>query len=277
MQRMSMAADATLLLVVVIMIAHAFQTRPDAAEETIPPILQSGAQVGFEEMEWSNASQHVILFASTACDATQQIAPFLRMLRSTLKANGLDLIVVSNDTQGDIDNWLKDRDLGRDRFIRIVDPVRFGLVVTPTVIRVGPDGRLLDAMLGQPTAEQANRFIDRVRGLSVSPVDNSAELLAEETDAEGANALRSNLHYRILDVRDQSAFRAHHQSGALNIPFDELRVRGPIELEAGTSVVVDCTFAKAIEVPACRGAGMYLRSVGISDVTVALNFARITR
>jgi TonB family protein len=44
----------------------------------------------------------------------------------------------------------------------------------------------------------------------------------------------------LVDVRGRDSFRRGHQPGALNIPMDELQVRGPIELPTAKTVVVDC-------------------------------------
>ena len=44
----------------------------------------------------------------------------------------------------------------------------------------------------------------------------------------------------MLDPRDRAAFRLDGRAGAVNIPLDELDVRGPIELPSDRPVVIDC-------------------------------------
>jgi hypothetical protein len=44
----------------------------------------------------------------------------------------------------------------------------------------------------------------------------------------------------LVDVRERDGFRVSHRAGAVNIPMDELDTRGPIELPAAKTIVVDC-------------------------------------
>ena len=45
----------------------------------------------------------------------------------------------------------------------------------------------------------------------------------------------------VLDIGTREDFRRAHLDGAVNIPVDELAVRGGIELPAGKPVAIDCT------------------------------------
>ncbi len=45
----------------------------------------------------------------------------------------------------------------------------------------------------------------------------------------------------ILDVGDRASFKRGHLDGAINIPHDELAVRGGIELRGRGRIVIDCT------------------------------------
>jgi rhodanese-related sulfurtransferase len=62
----------------------------------------------------------------------------------------------------------------------------------------------------------------------------------------------------VVDVRDRDAFRRTHRDGALNIPRQELDVRGPIELRGAKNVVIDCTHETE---GLCRLAARYLERV----------------
>ncbi len=44
----------------------------------------------------------------------------------------------------------------------------------------------------------------------------------------------------VVDVRDRDSFRHSHQAGAVNIPMEELDIRGAIERTAAKTIVVDC-------------------------------------
>jgi hypothetical protein len=45
----------------------------------------------------------------------------------------------------------------------------------------------------------------------------------------------------VLDIGERDAFRRGHWPGAVNIPLDELAVRGGIELPRDRRIVIDCT------------------------------------
>jgi TonB family protein len=51
----------------------------------------------------------------------------------------------------------------------------------------------------------------------------------------------SSLHPILLDIRERDAFRQGHLEAAVNIPFEELEVRAPIELPQAWPLVVDCS------------------------------------
>ena len=69
----------------------------------------------------------------------------------------------------------------------------------------------------------------------------------------------------VLDVGEREAFKRGHWPGAVNIPRDELAVRGPIELPREKRIVIDCT-QEALQV--CRFAGSYLAEQGLTDVVL---------
>lgn len=62
----------------------------------------------------------------------------------------------------------------------------------------------------------------------------------------------------LIDIRERDDFRRQHRPGAINIPGNELEIRGPIELESARPVVIDCTFT---ETRLCHNAAGRLRPV----------------
>lgn len=44
----------------------------------------------------------------------------------------------------------------------------------------------------------------------------------------------------LLDIRDRETFDEGHEKGAVNIPFEEVLMRGPAELPASRHIVIDC-------------------------------------
>ena len=63
--------------------------------------------------------------------------------------------------------------------------------------------------------------------------------LKQLTDAE-FRALATRSSTLLLDIRDRETFSEGHEKGAVNIPFEELLLRGPAELPASRHVVIDC-------------------------------------
>jgi rhodanese-related sulfurtransferase len=239
----------------------------------IPPILQAGGQIGFRDVVWDEADQHVLLFISTTCPATLRSVPFYRRLADQLFREGRQLTILSSDPKMEVDAWLASQRLpSASRFIAIKDPVAFGLVVTPTVLRVNPRGIVSDVLVGYVSQDRASEFIQRMKGEADEPLDNSAELLAEEVDTEGFEALIQERRWVVVDVREHGEFEQGHRSSAINIPFDELLVRAPIEIPPKAPVVIDCSRAATYAIPACRAAGMYFRSAGGRDTVVHIAF-----
>ena len=69
----------------------------------------------------------------------------------------------------------------------------------------------------------------------------------------------------ILDVGERSAFKRGHLDGAVNIPYDEVAVRAPIELRGVARIVIDCTRE---ENRACLSADHSLKLGGFKDVAI---------
>jgi TonB family protein len=80
----------------------------------------------------------------------------------------------------------------------------------------------VSASAGAPTASSRHN--------DTAPIVHAAEL---------AEMLKTSKPF-FLDARDRSAFRLGHRDGAINIPVEELVVRGPIELPSDRPIVIDC-------------------------------------
>ncbi len=71
----------------------------------------------------------------------------------------------------------------------------------------------------------------------------------------------------VLDVRTRADFARAHHDGAINIPFDELPVRGRIELDKSRPVVIDCS---RVENAICRLAAHRLEGVKVPGIFALL-------
>jgi rhodanese-related sulfurtransferase len=53
-------------------------------------------------------------------------------------------------------------------------------------------------------------------------------------------ALSTHSNTLLLDIRDRETFGDGHEKGAVNIPFEEVLMRGPAELLVSRHIVIDC-------------------------------------
>lgn len=56
----------------------------------------------------------------------------------------------------------------------------------------------------------------------------------------GDRALSTQSSTLLLDIRDRQTFGEGHEKGAVNIPFEEVLLRGPAELPVSRHIVIDC-------------------------------------
>ena len=101
---------------------------------------------------------------------------------------------------------------------------------------------------------------------------SNARYTTEIHDVEFQNLIvKERERLVVVDVRSRSDYQGS-QTGiaAINIPLNDLAIRGPVELggrpERGL-VVVDCTAIHWIE---CRWAGSILESSGVENVSLLL-------
>ena len=69
----------------------------------------------------------------------------------------------------------------------------------------------------------------------------------------------------VLDIGEREAFKRGHWPDAINIPADELPVRGGIELSRSRAIVIDCTQEGMWK---CQAAGSMLAEQGFTNVTL---------
>ena len=102
---------------------------------------------------------------------------------------------------------------------------------------------------------------------TAAPAVNTAHGEALEEIDENALAALASTHkdLAVLDSRVREAFKRGHRDGAVNIPREELQIRGPIELRGRRIVVVDCT---QDDIRWCRIAGSMLENKGFERVVL---------
>ena len=93
------------------------------------------------------------------------------------------------------------------------------------------------------------------------------EALITTIDKKELTRQLASVHPIILDIRERDAFRRGHLEGAVNIPFGELQVRAPIELNDTRLIVIDCSQEESW----CQNPGAILQVLhggGFSKLTV---------
>ncbi len=100
--------------------------------------------------------------------------------------------------------------------------------------------------------------------------DGMGRLLSpqEMIERQRASGLQADIKEtaQIVDVRVRDEFEMESTPKALNIPLDELQVRGPVELNPQIPVSIDCT---RTPMDRCRTAESYLRGEGFEHVSRA--------
>ena len=69
----------------------------------------------------------------------------------------------------------------------------------------------------------------------------------------------------VIDIGDREAFKRGHRQGAINIPQDELILRGRVELDPKKTYVIDCTQEERLR---CGIAHDVLKDIGIVHVAL---------
>jgi rhodanese-related sulfurtransferase len=121
-----------------------------------------------------------------------------------------------------------------------------GLVANPDDLPGGPKP---EPPGGPPASSPGVRSGPRA---VVSHDDQSAQEIGEQ---ELARLLTATPRLTLLDIRERQDFERGHRDGAVNIPRDELAIRGWIEVDRGQPVVIDCA---RVETSSCQQAARLL-------------------
>jgi hypothetical protein len=111
--------------------------------------------------------------------------------------------------------------------------------------------------------ERQRQYADAARAKLV-PASDFSRLIGDRADVV------------VVDTRERAWFRRSHIDHAINIPFEELAVRAPIELPKDKPVFLFCQYQQACEeryrerltLTSCTLAASVLGRAGISDVNL---------
>jgi rhodanese-related sulfurtransferase len=130
----------------------------------------------------------------------------------------------------------------------------------PAIIVVDCSGRVLRLWSG-PRATSLATDILQYLAKEFAWANPRLQQLADRQLAE----LGAHGDFILLDVRERSSFTAGHLRGALNIPYLELALRAPVELNRQQLQVVDCS---RIPVGLCDAMLHALRQQGFQAVSL---------
>jgi hypothetical protein len=133
---------------------------------------------------------------------------------------------------------------------------------------ISNDGRVTDIAQRAVSPVVQQQFLRRVSHPE-DPMRTVVTYNADEITPREFSAYGPDWPGQILDVRDRRSFALSHREGARNIPFDELPVRAPAELDLSRPVLVDCDERRP---DLCRIAGAQLIEEGFSEVRILLKY-----
>ena len=238
-----------------------------------PALVNRGMRIVLPNVEWHDGIRVIFLLTGSTCPACNDGIAFYRSLGKYARdVPDLRFIVAAADDVEAVRNWAETHGIHHDVLVDLRNAVSFGFSLTPTLLLMDDNGVVTDVLLRRLSAETESMLWERLRGPdSVSPLSN-ARYTSEIHDVEFQNLIvKERERLVVVDVRSRSNYQGS-QTGiaAINIPLNELAIRGPVELggrpERGL-VVVDCTAIHWIE---CRWAGSILESRGVENVSLLL-------
>ncbi len=233
-------------------------------------VLEEGRAFEVGGRKWRGERNTPILLLSTDCPACTQDALFYQMLSKQARSNGLRVEVMMPQDPDRARLWLREQYVEYDEFRRI-KPSFLRARGTPTILVLGGNGIVENIWTGKLPPREQSDVLTIVTGRTASGArasEPSRGSVPDEISFAYLQDIRKERKVQLLDVRGRSHFASHHLPGAINLPLDELEIRGPIELDPYELIVLDC-----IEVPApvCDMAARLLFSAGFHEVTMLKN------
>lgn len=193
--------------------------------------------------ELGNANWSLLMAMDVGCLFCKRSAPFYRRIASSrLIRSKVQLLAVFPDSPSTARRYLNRLGIQVDRVAQ-VDMAALGVSSVPTLALINKHGVVSDVWFGlQKPSSQAEilaRLEDPVMSQEAAHSSGSEEVSVTMGDLRTWRFHR--VAFTVLDTRHRAAFRADHLSGAVNIPFDEVEVRAPIELSSSRMLVIDCS------------------------------------
>ncbi len=228
--------------------------------------LELGQSLGLPASSLAGAERVVVLMLDTRCAACEGGASFYHSLADVIsKVPGLRFIVLTDTSKHDAIEWLNRHDIRGANTLRVASRAQFGFMMTPTLVVLDSKGVITDLIESQLSADAERALLARLNDASKPPLRIAQSI--REVFLNDSPGFRLGATDQVIDPRDRISFRQGHSERAINIPRDELLVRGPAELTMNQLVYLDCQDSSQQD---CRTAGFALQDAGFKELVLVL-------
>jgi hypothetical protein len=241
-------------------VASSFEAR-DALSRPAPRV-RVGSDLSELGVAWERADRNIVLAVQTTCLGCVKSLPVYQAVSSYVTAfPGASLVVLGKDPLAGVSSWLSENMVAATTTVGSVNLAAIGVSVTPTILVVDGAGMVTDVLAGVLSDDERAHVFARIAGATTRRLENVRYPRVLEPD--GLNALLARTDTIVVDVRTRAMFSRDHRPGAVNIPEDEIRLRGPVELALVSQAIVECP---GVRFEYCQYAGEILLSSGMAEV-----------
>lgn len=228
------------------------------------PVLGVGSAFPVWNSGDSPATRRVVMVLDIACQICNRDAPsYARFAELVRRKPGTRVVVVSPDPLKEVRSWLVSKGIEAHSVVRVRRPETLGVVGYPTVLIVDNSNSVTDIAVGSVSDDVWLQLAIRLEH-----VDAPHVALGFDVPEVPENEFRNASRVQVVDSRDRALYRKSHRPGAVNIPSDELSIRGPIELDKALPVALDCTVSESLS--DCRVQGGVLARLGFGSVSIVV-------
>ena len=230
----------------------AVTTKPTVAAD-----VAVGQRFSIPMFEPKQGTKTLYLFLSSGCQyCASSIGFYQRLIKQSTEATNLRLVAVfpADDAQG------KD-------FLKVETPLEtaklnfaeYGVSGTPTLVLVDEGQNVLTVWRGKLTLRKESSVMQE---LGLENENNQPKLFVKQSEL---TELRKKKPVNMVDLSEREKFAQNHLSGAINIPFDELYVRGINELPTASTIIL---YDTSNNTNRCEAAQTALFEQGFTEVLV---------
>lgn len=197
-----------------------------------------GDEISFPGSAWTKGQKTLLLFLQSDCQyCTNSKSFYDDIARETAGNSGAKIIAVFSEKDNSFEKYLKKLGLPNLE-TRQANFSRIGIEGTPTITLIDENGVVESVWKGMLSPKKQTD-VKRELGLQTTDWFIEESELSDLKKKEGA--------VTVIDIRDREAYARKHFAEAINIPRDELFVRGINEVSPTEAIVVYGTFENESE------------------------------